>query len=253
MRIRLIGAAALVLAAAPAWAQELPREVTGPRKVTRAMIRCTDLPITAPPSKKITIKGVHAIEDRAMSMDGQLMIGRTPDDGLAVGQRYSVHRMYEHIPAPFPKPGEGFGDLLNIAVITITAIDEFNALVEIDSACAPIQRGDFIAPLVEPVLPTTAAPMAPPDFSDRGKVLFGNNNRLVFGDGDTFSIDRGTLHGVVPGARFAIYRDSQNGMPLVYLGDVVVLVPDEQTSKVALVRGVEAIYTGDVVVPRRQP
>src|SRR5687767_10437122 len=160
MRIRLIGAAALVLAAAPAWAQELPREVTGPRKITRAMVRCTDLPITMRPSTKITIKGVHTIEDRAMSMDGQLMIGRTLDDGLAVGQRYSVHRMYDDAIVPFPKPGEGFADLLNVAVITITAIDEFNALAEIDSACGPVQRGDFIQPLFEPTLPMTAAPMA---------------------------------------------------------------------------------------------
>jgi hypothetical protein len=40
-------------------------------------------------------------------------------------------------------------------------------------------------------------------------------------------------------------------MPLVYLGDAVVLVVNELTSKVALVRAIEAVYGGDTAVPRR--
>ena len=258
MRIRLIGTAALVLASVPAWAQEIPAEVTGPRKITAAMVRCTDLPIASYPEKKITIKGIPVVESRMMAMRGTLMIGRTPEDGLAIGQRYSLHRLHSEVPMSFgatPSNTDGFASLQNVAVISITAIDEFNALAEIDSACTPVQPGDFLKPLVEPTLPTSAAPMGPIDFTDRGKVLFGTQHRNVFGDGDTFSIDRGTAHGVVPGARYAIYRDPGNGppgMPLVYLGEAVVLVVDELTSKVALVRAVEAVYGGDTVVPRRQ-
>ena len=258
MRIRLIGTAALVLASVPAWAQEIPAEVTGPRKVTAAMVRCTDLPINTYPDRKITIKGVALVETRLATMNGPLMIGRTPEDGLAIGNRYSVHRLHNETPMSFgatPSNTEGFASLNNVAIITITAIDEFNALAQIDSACNPVQPGDFIQPLVEPTLPTTAAPMGAIDFTDRGKVLFGTQHRNVFGDGDTFSIDRGTVHGVVPGARYAVYRDpglGPPGMPLVYLGEAVVLVVNELTSKVALVRAVEPVYGGDTVVPRRQ-
>jgi hypothetical protein len=192
-----------------------------------------------------------------MAMQGDLMIGRTPEDGLAIGQRYSVHRLHNEEPMSFgatPGNTEGFASLNNVAIITITAIDQYNALAQIDSACSPVQPGDFLKPLEEPTLPTTAAAMAPPDFSDRAKVLFGTLHRNVFGDGDTFSIDRGSVHGVVPGARYAIYRDPGNGppgMPLVYLGDAVVLVVNELTSKVALVRAIEAVYGGDTAVPRR--
>ena len=41
----------------------------------------------------------------------------------------------------------------------------------------------------------------------------------MFGDGDVFSIDRGTAHGVAAGARYAIYRDFHNNLPLVYMGE----------------------------------
>jgi hypothetical protein len=221
------------------------------------MVRCTDLPINDYPDRKLTIKGIPVVESRMMAMRGTVMIGRTPEDGLAIGQRYSVHRLHSEVPMSFgatPSNTDGFASLNNVAIITITAIDEYNALAQIDSACSPVQPGDFLKTLVEPTLPTTAAAMAPPDFSDRGKVLFGTQHRNVFGDGDTFSIDRGSVHGVVPGARYAVYRDplgGLHGMPLVYLGDVVVLVVNETTSKVALVKAVEAVYGGDTVVPRR--
>ena len=68
-----------------------------------------------------------------------------------------------------------------------------------------------------------------------------------------FSIDRGTLHGVTAGQRFAIYRDFRMGLtpPLVYMGDVVVMSVSEQTSKVVVVRAVDGIMQGDVAVPRR--
>lgn len=258
MRIRLIGTAALVLASVPAWAQQIPAEVTGAHKVTAAMVRCTDLPINDYPDRKITIKGIPVVESRMMAMRGNLMIGRTPEDGLAIGQHYSVHRMHNEVPMSFganPSNTDGFASLHNVAVITITAIDEFNALAQIDSACTPVQPGDFLKPLVEPTLPTTAAPMGQEDFADRGTVLFGTIHRNVFGAGDTFSIDRGAQHGVALGARYAVYRDpglGPPGMPLVYLGDAVVVEVNNLTSKVALVRAIEAVYGGDTVVPRRQ-
>jgi hypothetical protein len=106
---------------------------------------------------------------------------------------------------------------------------------------------------VEPVLPATAAAMDAPDFSDRARVLFGADSRTIFGDGDVMSIERGTLQGVTPGARYAIYRDPHNGMPLIHVGEAVVLTTAEQTSKASVTRAFDAIQPGDIVVPRRTP
>jgi hypothetical protein len=111
----------------------------------------------------------------------------------------------------------------------------------------------MLEPYTEPTLPAAAAAMQRPDFSDRANVLFGADSRVTFGDGDVTSIDRGTLHGVVPGARYAIYRDLHNGMPLIHVGEAVVLVTSEQTSKLSVTRVIDAIQPGDIMVPRRLP
>jgi hypothetical protein len=248
MRVRVIAAAVVALSAAPVYAQST--DVTGPRTLTHQMVTCTDLPVTSKPIPRITVAGPHVTDGRTAATDGLVVINRTPDDGLAVGQRYLAQRLRTD-PKRFPKPSEGFGDLRPTGWITIRAIDEFNALASIDAACDSIEIGDFLEPYVETQLPTSATAPVYPDFNDRASVIFGTDNRVLFAAGDVFSIDRGTAHGVAAGNRFAIYRDFHNNLPLVYMGDVVVMTAGEQTSKVVATTVVDGILIGDTVVPRR--
>ena len=251
MRIRVITGAAVWLAAAPVFAQS--GAITGPRTLTPPMVMCTDLPVTAKPVPRLVIKGPHTTDERtSMSTGGQLIINRTPDDGLAIGQRYISQRLHGD-PKRFPRPGEGYGDIRVTGWITIIAIDEFNALGLVNFACDSIESGDFLEPYTEVVLPTSAPEPVKPDFSDRANLIFGADNRVMFGDGDVASINRGTVNGVVAGHRYAIYRDYHNGLPLVYMGDAVVMSVSEQTSKVVVTNTRDAIGPGDIAVPRRQP
>ena len=251
MRIRVIAGAAVWLAAAPVFAQSV--DVRGPRTLTAAMVMCTDLPVTAKPVPRLVIKGPHTTDERStMSNGGLLIINRTPNDGLAIGQRYISQRLHGDAKR-FPRPGEGFGDIRITGWLTITAIDEFNALAQINLACDTIESGDFLEPFTELVLPTTASEPIKPDFSDRAKFIFGSDNRVLYGDGDVASIDRGTTNGVVAGNRYAIYRDFHNGLPLVYMGEAVVMSVNEQTAKVVVTSTRDAVGPWDVAVPRRQP
>ena len=250
MRIRVITGAAVWLAAAPVFAQSA--DVTGPRTLTPPMVMCTDLPVTAKPVPRLVIKGPHTTDGRTSMSGGQLIINRTPDDGLAIGQRYISQRLSGDTKR-FPRPGEGYGDVRITGWITIIAIDEFNALAEVNFACTSIEAGDYLEPYAEVALPATASEPIKPDFSDRANILFGVDNRVIFGDGDLASINRGTVNGVVAGHRYAIYRDFHNGLPLVYMGEAVVMSVSEQTSKVIVTNTRDAIEPGDVAVPRRQP
>ena len=252
MRIRVIAGAAVWLAAAPVLAQSV--DVTGPRTLTAPMVMCTDLPVTAKPVPRLVIKGPHTTDGRtAMSRGDLLIINRTPDDGLAIGQRYISQRLAISDPKMYPRPGEGYGDVRVTGWITITAIDEFNALAEINLACTTIESGDFLEPFAEIALPSTASESVKPDFSDRANFLFGVDSRVMFANGDVASIDRGTVNGVVAGNRYAIYRDFHNGLPLVHVGEAVVMSAGEQTSKVVVTTTRDSIEPGDVAVPRRQP
>ncbi len=216
------------------------------------MVMCTDVPAATLPVPKLVIKGPYATDGRSAMSSGQVVIGRSPDDGLALGQRYIAQRVNGGAKR-FPRPGEGFGDIRVTGWVTITAIDEHNALADINFACSTIESGDYLEPYNEVALPSSASEPIPPDFSDRANILFGVDNRVSFGDGDLFSIDRGTVNGVVSGSRYAIYRDFHNGLPLVYMGEAVIMSVGEQTSKAVATATKDAIQPGDVAVPRRQP
>jgi hypothetical protein len=248
MRVRVIAAAVVALSATPVYAQST--DVTGPRTLTNQMVMCTDLPVTSKPIPRITVAGPHVTDGRTAMTDGLLVINRTPNDGLAVGQRYIAQRLRTD-PKRFPRPSEGYGDLRISGWVTVRAIDEFNALASIDAACDSIEIGDLLEPYVEIPLPTSATAPVYPDFSDRASVIFGSDNRVLFAAGDVFSIDRGTAQGVAAGNRYAIYRDFHNNLPLVYMGDAVVMTAGEQTSKVVATTVVDGILIGDTVVPRR--
>jgi hypothetical protein len=248
MRIRVIAAAAVTLFAAPVYAQST--DVTGPLTLTAPMVMCTDLPVATPPAPRIVVAGPHLADGRSAMTNGLIVINRTAGDGLAVGQRYVAQRLGTD-PKMFPRPGEGFGDIRVAGLVTVRAIDEFNALASVDLACDSIESGDFLEPFVEVPLPATATAPVKPDFDDRAKVLFGVDNRVMFGIGDVFSIERGTAHGVAAGHRYAIYRDFHNNLPLVYVADAVVMTVNELTSKVVVTSATDPIEPGDIAVPRR--
>src|SRR4029453_2655707 len=128
----------------------------------------------------------HVTDGRTAMTDGLLVINRTPNDGLAVGQRYIAQRLRTD-PKRFPRPSEGYGDLRISGWVTVRAIDEFNALASIDAACDSIKMGDLLEPYVETPLPTSATAPVYPDFSDRAYVIFGSDNRVLFAAGDVFS------------------------------------------------------------------
>ena len=254
MRIRdFYATATIVLLAVPALAQTPGKDVTGPWTLNPDIVTCTDLPILTKPVPHMTIRGKQDTEDRyAMATGDTVVIARTPDDGLAIGQRYVASRL-NNPEKYFPRQGEGYGGLRVTGFITVTAINQWNALANVDFACDMLQPGDYLAPFVETSLPSAAAPMLYPDFSDRGTVLFGADNRTLFGDGDILSIDRCTAQGVTVGARYAIYRDKYkgDGTPLIHMGEAVVLTSTETTSKVMVTKATAGIMSGDTVVPRR--
>jgi hypothetical protein len=247
MRNRVIVAAFATLVAAPVYAQST--DVTGQWTLNAPIVMCTDLPVSARPVPRLVVAGPHMTDGRSAMTAGLIVINRSPEDGLAIGQRYVAQRMRADKQL-FSAKNEGFGDLRVAGIVTVRAIDENNALASVDFACDSVETGDMLEPYVERPLPTVAKPPLKPDFTDRARLLFGIDNRVMFGTGDVFSIERGTEQGVNQGDRYAIYRDFHNNLPLVYVADVVVMTVEQLTSKVVVTQAVDSIEPGDIAVPR---
>lgn len=248
MRVSVVFTAMSLMAAAPVWAQS---KAIAPRTTLPAHVMCADVLVPALPTSTLRIKGGHHATLRlAFGRGDTVVLGRTPGDGLAVGQRYLVRRLPVGSQAYLPRDG-GYIPIRTPGWVTITAMDEINAMAHIDYACDAIEADDYLDPFVEVVLPTAEATTAEPDFSERVEILTGLDGRLMFADGDTFSIARGSAHGVTTGARYAIYRDRRDGKPLVHIGEAIVTDPSATASKVLLMTTTDAVATTDIAVPRR--
>jgi hypothetical protein len=217
------------------------------------MVACTDVPVESRPNPRLIITGVRAPDDRVMAARGQeIDLNRTPNDGLAVGQRYAVRRIQSD--PLFPAVRDNSAVIRTLGFATISLIDENNALAIVDYSCTAVQEGDYLDVYSEPALPTTAAPAIEtlPDWDDRAPILIGSDGRTVFADGDTLTIGRGVAHGVFGGQRFSIWRDFHNRMPLFYIADIVIMEPGPQTSKAVVIKATDAIMVAsDVAIPRR--
>src|SRR5689334_7904608 len=121
MRIRdFYATATIVLLAVPALAQTPGKDVTGPWTLNPDIVTCMDLPILTEPVPHMTIRGKQDTEDRyAMATGDTVVIARTPDDGLAIGQRYVASRL-NNPEKYFPRQGEGYGGLRVTGFITVT-------------------------------------------------------------------------------------------------------------------------------------
>lgn len=246
-------AAVTLCTALPVLAQDAPKDVQGPRTLTPQMVACTDVPVSSRPNPRLVITGVRAPDDRVMAARGQeIDLNRTPDDGLAVGQRYAVRRIQSD--RLFPSVRDTSAVIRTLGFATITLIDENNALAIVDHACTAVEQGDYLDVYSEPALPTTAAPAIEmlPDWDDRAPILIGSDGKNMFADGDTLTIGRGVVHGTYGGQRFSIWRDFRNRMPLFYIADIVIMETGPETSKAVVVKATDAIQVStDVAIPRR--
>ncbi|MGE0865723.1 MAG: hypothetical protein AB7P34_17635 [Vicinamibacterales bacterium] len=251
MRLSVVFTAISVMAAAPVCAQSTP--TLAGRTTLPAHVMCVDMLVSALPTPVLLIKGAHHSQQRLVMNRGDLaVIGRTPDDGLAIGQRYLIRRLPVSAQLGDHREG-GYLSIRTPGWVTITALDDLNAMARVDHACDAIEAGDFLEPYAEVTLPAADAAVPAPDFSERVALLPGAEGRQMLGDGDTFSIARGTEHGVAVGARYAIYRDRKDGKPLVHIGEAIVTDPSPTAAKVMLMTTTDAVdVSRDVAVPRRQ-
>ena len=204
-----------------------------------------------PPGDVLRLIGAQDSVERRLFGPGELVvIGGGRERGVALGQQYFVRRTAsEH-------GRRGTRGVTTAGWIRVVAVDDTTAIALVDFACDGMLAGDHLEAYVAPALPVDASradTQGEPDFSAPGRLLFGDNERTAGATGDFMVTDFGQTRGAVPGMRFAIYRNvNVPGLPLAVVGEAIVVFTDPETSVVRLTRTRDAIYEGDLLIPRRR-
>jgi len=241
-------------------AQNAPRHNAplGPVTLYPQYIRCAEVPGKAPEAPPLWIVGGQNTDGHISYVKGdEIVLNGGTNLNYAPGQRYVVRRAEGHF-GETPATGEqkktdvSYYAIRTLGWLTVTAVNENMALATVDFACSPMTAGNYLEPLIEPVVPAFAAPRNDPNFEDRGTILYGDDRRQQIADGEMAYVNRGSADGVVPGSRIAVYRDRHTpGLPLVYVGDGVVTEVNEKTCQMVMVQITDAIYAGDTAVLRK--
>lgn len=230
-------------------AQNLPANAFGSLGIYPKRLSCSDLPTYSEPKPEHRLASAHEGDGklrRQFAAPDTLMIPGGTSAGLQVGQQYFVRRLLLS-PTREKPSAKTPGTVHTAGWITIVGADNFAALARIDHACDGFLKGDFLEPFAAASLPASVEAPGDTKFDDMGKLLFGNDGRRSFANGDLIVINRGSSHGVTAGARLGVYRDVKSGGPLVPVGQAIVLTVGADTATVIADRVRDSLTAGDWV------
>ncbi|MGE3404042.1 MAG: hypothetical protein AB7K63_15740 [Vicinamibacterales bacterium] len=214
-------------------------------------LACAPSVVFEPPAASLLVTGSQDSFVRRTHAEGDLItINAGRANGLEVGQEFYTRRVLleNRRPATPDTPGV----VRTTGWIRIYAVDDTMSLATITHSCETVDVGDYLEPFVLPAPPAQAAERLPAERDNYGRILVGADRRGAFGSGDYMVVDRGSNHGVAPGARFAIYRDrDEPGNFLFDLGEAVAVEVKAETSTLLVTVARDAMLAGDLVALRR--
>ena len=238
--------ACVVLVAQLAASADVPASV-------RNAAKCAPIATTDPePADIPRIVGTQEPSARTLYAERDVLIisGGTMR-GIAVGQQFFTRRA-----TSFGVGREtGPRAISTTGWLQIVAANETTSIGKVERACGGIERGDFLDPYLEPVLPEnidTVDTTGALDFDKPAHVLFGDRERTTGGVGDFMIMDAGRGRGAEPGGRYAVYRDLRTeGVPLAPVGEAVVVHAGASTSVIRLTSTRDVVRQGDLLIPRK--
>lgn len=201
------------------------------------------------PALRIT-RGMEAKQGLFGIGDTVIISGGT-SQGVKPGQMYFVRRT---VPDRFTTPISDGLPIVSIHTagwLRIVDAQADVATAAIAQACDGIETGDYLEPFAMPVVPQTSV-RGEPDYSAPGHIVMGDDRRQVGGAGSLMVLDRGTDHGLKPGQRLTIYRETAPGKgPVSRIGEATALVVNAETALVRIDSSRDAVYVGDLVALHR--
>jgi hypothetical protein len=219
---------------------------------------------TPPPPYRVIGSQDPAMRD-LLGPGDTLVISGGSNAGLESGQRYFVRR---HVTS------RGNARELPVTIHTvgwvqILGVDTMLATATVLHACDGILLDDYLEPFTPPMIAATPVPGTTPHYENMGQIMTGSEGlQTAGGSAQLMTIDRGTNAGVVVGQRFLVFRDKRieriettgrskefeamdGRLPLVQVGEVLVIAVRANDATVQILGAKDAITTGDLIAPIR--
>ena len=219
----------------------------------------------ARPTSNLRVVGSLDVAPKALLGPGDtLVISGGAAGGLQPGQEYFVRRLANRFGAKDPDREHPMG-VHTVARVRILAVETAVGTATVLHACDGILLDDYLEPFTPPLV---AARAVPGGADQMGHILEGDEARSHAGINRFIMIDRGSDHGVAVGQRLLVFRDqggeqretdgrsaafrqSAAGLPLVQIGEVVVVSVQPETSTVQVVTARDSVRAGDLVAGAR--
>ncbi len=199
-----------------------------------------------------------------LGLGDTLVISGGSNAGLQPGDRYFLRRRLITRGGTPPVPAT----IHTAGWIQILGVDATLATATVLHACEGILLDDYLEPFVAPTIAANPLPGSTPHYEQMGHIMTGVEGLQMAGAGQLMTIDRGSNGGVVAGQRFLVFRDKrkhrvettgrsgrfqemEGTLPLVEIGQVLVVAVRPNDSTVQVVISKDAVITGDLVAPIR--
>ncbi len=205
-------------------------------------------PAVSPAGELFKVKG----EKGLISENDLLFISKSEGVSFLQGERYVIYR-----PMLVPKDEQtekspGTRHLL-LGIVEITRIEEEFVLARVERSFRSILMGDKIMPFQ----PRSSKIIIKEGIEGMtGKIIMSEENNVVFGQGDTVFIDKGTRDGIEVGQVYFVYEyderkvkpaDKTNTtMTPLLIGNFIVLHTEETTSTIELMETEKDLDPGSV-------
>ena len=197
-----------------------------------------------------------------------LIIGAGTNQGLRAGQEYFVRRVVHDQFTPMTAASV-LVSVHTAGWVRIVEAREDMAIATVTRACDGVTAGDYLEPLVDPVVPSGAVVDGAPDYAHPARLVLADERRQSGFPGMLMLIDRGGDDGVRAGQRMTIFRQTvpsagaqRSGYapayspgsgrgPVLKVGEATVLNVRPQTALVRIDTARDAVYIGDLVAIHR--
>jgi hypothetical protein len=202
------------------------------------------------PPQTIRVTGGAEPRKALFAAGDAILINAGTSQGLRAGQHFYVRRV---VPDRFVLPA---GDTRPFSIhtagwLTIVETQAEVSVATVAENCDGILEGDYLEPLVLPPAPAAAAP-GEADYARPARVILGGERRQLGTPGSLMVIDRGSDHGLRPGQRLTVFRETLNGRgPVLKLGEAVVVSTQHETSLMQIGDTRGEIQVGDLVAIHR--